>query len=117
MGERLKDYLAYAAALAARTDVLTAEERERLSRQMLVQIGFFQHERLVHLFVTLTFGILAVGAVLLAAFMPSTALFVLCALLLVLLVPYVRHYYLLENGVQKLYEDYDALCDPWKQRK
>lgn len=30
--------------------------------------------------------------------------------LLILLIPYVRHYYILENEVQKMYGQYDALC-------
>ena len=34
----------------------------------------------------------------------------LVALLLVLLVLYIRHYYILENGVQKLYVHYDFLA-------
>lgn len=29
---------------------------------------------------------------------------------LILLIPYVRHYYILENEVQKMYGQYDALC-------
>jgi hypothetical protein len=35
-----------------------------------------------------------------------TALFVA---LLILLIPYIRHYYLLENGVQKMYKQYDEM--------
>ena len=31
-------------------------------------------------------------------------------ILLILLIPYVRHYYILENEVQKMYGQYDALC-------
>ena len=29
---------------------------------------------------------------------------------LILIIPYVRHYYILENEVQKMYGQYDALC-------
>ena len=31
------------------------------------------------------------------------------AALLVLLIPYIAHYYLLENGVQKMYQQYDKI--------
>ena len=31
--------------------------------------------------------------------------------LLVLLIPYVMHYYLLENSVQKMYEQYDRMMN------
>ena len=75
----------------------------------LVQIGFFQHERLVHLIVTITFAILTMLAMLGCFLTDTPAMLVLTILCLVLLVPYVRHYYILENGVQRLYRDYDAL--------
>ncbi len=85
---------------------------ERLQKEkveLLTQIGFFQHERLVHLIVTALFAMLAiiVFVVAVTAFSPWSGLLLL--LLLVLLIPYIRHYYILENGVQRLYEYYDRL--------
>ncbi|MBD5113672.1 MAG: hypothetical protein HDT46_00480 [Ruminococcaceae bacterium] len=65
-----------------------------------INIGFFQHERLIHLIVTMTFALLTVISLGLTVseiyFLPLFVLF------LVLEVPYVFHYYRLENGVQKL---------------
>ena len=90
MGTRMKTMLSYYAKLAGGTwedgQPLTPEKAETAKKELLIQIGFFQHERLIHLIVL-----------------------VLSLLFLVLLIPYIRHYYLLENGVQKLYEYYDAL--------
>jgi len=63
----------------------------------------FQHERLIHLLVTLfvaLFAILAIGWLLLQ---PSLAAGALAALLLALTAGYLLHYYRLENGVQRLY--------------
>lgn len=63
----------------------------------------FQHERLVHLLVTLfvaLFALLSVGWLLVQ---PSVAAGALSALLLVLTAAYVVHYFRLENGVQRLY--------------
>ena len=87
----------------------TLEEKECQMKDLLIQIGFFQHERLVHLIVTITFAILTMLAILGTLFEPQPALFALVVLLLVLLIPYIRHYYILENGVQKLYRYYDCL--------
>lgn len=78
---------------------------------LLRQIVFFQHERLIHLIVTVTFALLAMLTLVGILFDPQPALFLLFFLLFVLLVPYIRHYYILENGVQKLYRYYDML---WK---
>ncbi len=72
-------------------------------------IRFFQHERLIHLIVTVLFAILTLGSFatfLLTQFLPIIVLFIL---FLLLLVPYIFHYYRLENGVQKLYGLYEEL--------
>ena len=68
-----------------------------------VRIGFFQHERLVHLLVTLTFGLgfLMMMGVTILTF--NYVLILVDLLLLTLLIPYIFHYFELENGVQKLY--------------
>jgi membrane-bound metal-dependent hydrolase YbcI (DUF457 family) len=67
------------------------------------RVGDFQHERLIHLLVTLfvaLFALLAVGWLLLQ---PSTGAALLAGLLLVLTAAYLLHYFRLENGVQRLY--------------
>jgi hypothetical protein len=114
MEKRLLNYLAYLDELEKGLGDMSAEEREGLRRELLVQIGFFQHERLIHLLVTVTFAImlmLAMLASLILAFF-SLSLYILILLFLVLLIPYIVHYYHLENGVQKLYSYYDALASP-----
>lgn len=63
----------------------------------------FQHERLIHLLVTLfvaLFALLAIGWFLVQ---PSAGAGALAALLLALTAGYLVHYYRLENGVQRLY--------------
>ena len=70
----------------------------------------FQHERLVHLLVTFFFAGLFLAS--LAAFLVTAAMGVamncllglLSLILFVLESAYIRHYYQLENGVQRLYE-------------
>ena len=83
----------------------------------LVQIGFFQHERLIHLLVTLAFALFTLGGIL--AVFPTGELcaIVLTVLFLVLLIPYIRHYYLLENEVQKMYAQYDYILQLCKRSK
>ncbi len=90
---------------------VSPEDKEAALADLLVQIRFFQHERLVHLLVTLLFALLFVGTTLFFSVFPSLPLFALDLLFLLLLVPYIRHYYILENGTQRLYALYDSL---WK---
>ena len=86
---------------------MSEQEKKQMLDDMLIQIGFFQHERLIHLIVTVTFALLTIIAIMGTLIVPQPALFALVLLLLVLLIPYIRHYYILENGVQKLYQYYD----------
>jgi Flp pilus assembly protein TadB len=67
------------------------------------RIGFLQHERLIHLLITLFFGLLFILLVLAVLAFGSVWLTLLVSLVAIMLVAYVWHYYLLENGVQKLY--------------
>ncbi len=107
MEKRLKNYLAWMEEL--NPERLSLQERDELRREVLVQIQFFQHERLIHLIVTVTFAILTVMSVLGFVATTQIGLLVLTGMFLVLLIPYIRHYYILENGVQKLYQYYDNI--------
>ena len=84
---------------------------DSLINEHLIQIGFFQHERLIHLIVTVLFAILEFLSLMMCMFFPGLGTFLLTAAVMVLLIPYIRHYYLLENEVQKMYVQYDGLQD------
>lgn len=109
MSNRMKQYLAYYQKVVTKNS-LTAEEAVREKEQLLIQIQFFQHERLIHLIVTALFAILTIISLLASLLIPKQpVLLALDLLFMILLIPYICHYYRLENGVQKLYEYYDRL--------
>ena len=108
MEKRLKKYLEYYGSYAG--GAKTPENREAFLKEMLVQIQFFQHERLIHLIVTVLFALLAVMSILGSLMIQELVVLLLCLMFFVLLIPYIRHYYILENGVQKLYKLYDEAC-------
>lgn len=107
MGKRMKDLLNYYQELAGQS--LSPDDSAAARSELLIQIQFFQHERLIHLIVTVLFALLTVITLLADLFLTEPLLLILSVFFIILLVPYIRHYYLLENGVQKLYEYYDAL--------
>lgn len=82
--------------------------KERLEYH-LIQIEQFQHERLIHLIVTALVGILAILFLLFGLLMENIGLLIAFIALLCLFIPYILHYYLLENNVQKMYSQYDKL--------
>ncbi len=82
---------------------------DAILEEHLVQIGFFQHERLVHLIVMITFALLQAISLFMLLMCFSWGILGLFLLILVLLIPYIGHYYLLENETQKMYEQYDEM--------
>ncbi len=76
------------------------------------KIGFFQHERLIHLMVTLTFAFFLLFEIFCLFMLPSSFLVagvLLVAIFFGLTIGYVMHYYFLENSVQKMYHMRDEM--------
>lgn len=90
--------------------------REKLTEH-LVQVGFFQHERLIHMIVTVTFALLEMLAIVLSVIAGSLFTLLLPVVILILLIPYIRHYYILENEVQKMYVQYDRMQSLLRQNQ
>ena len=107
MEKRLINYLVFMREFVTKDHSI--EESQKVYKDLMTQISFFQHERLIHLLVTLTFAILSITAVVACLFVQTLPLLIMTVLLICLLIPYIRHYYILENGVQELYRYYDHL--------
>ncbi|MGI6730766.1 MAG: hypothetical protein ACOX5F_02540 [Anaerovoracaceae bacterium] len=84
---------------------------EVLIKEHLVQISFFQHERFIHLIVTSLFAILEAMSIIMILISPVEITLIFSVAIAILLIPYILHYYTLENEVHKLYEQYDKM---WK---
>lgn len=78
----------------------------------LIKIRFFQHERLIHLLVTLFYAILFL--LFMSLGFVSYLFFIIAFILIVFLIFYIIHYFRLENGVQYLYKQYDILKEKYK---
>lgn len=109
MYKRLCDYISYidSATESEKLKKMSADEKEKLTKELLTQIQFFQHERLIHLIVTHMFALAAIIVLVAMVYFNTIPMLILFVLILVLLFPYIIHYYHLENGVQKLYTFYD----------
>lgn len=75
-----------------------------LSRFHRKMMQHFQAERLIHLIITMFWALFTMIMSITSIITKNTLFIVLAGLLIVLLVPYIIHYYKMENGVQKLYE-------------
>lgn len=107
MKKYFSEYIAFVAAALENGSTDLAELRS----EMLVKIGFMQHERLIHFLVTILFALLMFMSLIAFFVSENLGMLAAAALMLALLIPYIAHYYFLENGVQKLYALYDRVCE------
>lgn len=107
MKRRITAYLDYIDHLLEQEDV----DWEKEIKKHLVQIAFFAHERFVHLIVMVLFALCTILSILYLNFSGQMIILALTIAFLILLIPYIMHYYLLENSVQKMYTQYDKMMN------
>ena len=107
MKKRIVAYLEYIDELLKNEEANFDWDKE--IEKHLNQIAFFSHERLVHLIVFALVAVCTVISILAMVISEQIIIFPLVVLLFVLLIPYCMHYYLLENSVQRMYDQYDEM--------
>lgn len=107
MTKQVKEYLEHL-RLFLEAEHSTEEYALELER-LRVRIGFFSHERLIHLLVTLAFAIFFLLTLFQVMNSGTPVLFLLAVMFLALLIPYIKHYFFLENSVQKMYLIYNRI--------
>lgn len=80
---------------------------DEIMENHLRKISFFQHERLIHLLVTLFYAIITIFF--LSLTMISLIFVPIAIIVMIFLILYIYHYFYLENGVQYMYKQYDKL--------
>ena len=92
-------------------DILDSDKeiKQDFIKKHLIKIDFFQHERFIHLLVTLFYAVIFLIFIGLSyihwIFLP------IALILMIFLICYVLHYFHLENGVQYLYKQYDKMLE------
>ncbi len=103
MKESLKEYNEYLDKVIESKKI---EKKDELLEEILIQIKFFQHERIVHLIVTFMTALATILFLFFSVLLESIGMTLLFIITFCLFVPYIFHYYYLENGVQALYKKY-----------
>ena len=81
------------------------ENKNIEKEEILITIDFFQHERLIHLLITLFYAIISL---IFLALISISYIFIIPTIpLFIFLIFYIIHYFKLENRVQHLYKLYD----------
>ena len=109
-GIRIKDYCA-----GHETYVLNRlEANDALDALLLLherKLNWLQHERLVHLIVLSVIAVLFLFTVWLFIALANPFVLILIGIVLILLLAYIRHYFFLENTVQRWYTLYDRISE------
>lgn len=104
MREYMKSYIA---SIDQYVDAKKYKDIQEIIRGHLIKIQFFQHERFIHLCVTLFYALLTL--IFLTLTILSWIFIPIAVIVMVFLILYIYHYFYLENGVQYMYKQYDKL--------
>ena len=118
MTQYIKAYLSYIESfIKNRLETASDEEIEKVLSEFETKIAYFQHERLIHLIVTMFFALFTLMQFALIFMIRDvwdliiTAVFLMAVILLCVLIGYICHYYFLENSVQKMYRLRDKIIE------
>jgi len=104
MIDYMNNYMEYIKTILKKEDI-----NESIKKDFIEHIQFMQHERLIHLLVTMLFASLLMFGFIIMLIYFSWILVVFTAIIFIVEIFYIFHYYRLENGVQKMYRLYDEL--------
>ncbi|MCM1577405.1 MAG: hypothetical protein NC078_01230 [Ruminococcus sp.] len=106
MGNYIKAYMKAVDKAIEKDDT----DFEALKREQLVQIEFIQHERIVHLIVTVMCCLLLFLGLEIFFMTGLLAIMAVNVILLVLVFSYLMYYCFIENRTQQLYRQYNRIC-------
>ena len=86
-----------------------ARDKKVKKEELLTNIKFFQHERLIHLLVTIFLGIATILFFQIGIQNELILFLIIGIITLILFIFYIVHYYFLENSVQELYRHYNNI--------
>jgi len=106
MKKELKKYLTYIRDIDKEDKI---KDKEKVLEELIKQIEFTQHERLIHLIVTVFVGLSTLILLGLGMITESISFIVVSLITLILFMFYIFHYYFLENTTQEFYKHYFSI--------
>ena len=98
-------------------DSLNEEGKKAYLEEYTTKLTFFMHERLIHLIVTVLFAVMEIISITAMSIYTNLVSIVLSVMFMILLIPYVMHYYFLENSVQEMYKIRDRILSKMESIK
>ena len=106
MKNEIKKYLTYIRDIDKEDKI---KDKDNVLEELIYQIKFIQHERLIHLIVTVFVGISTLILLGVGIIAESIGFIFVSLMTLILFFFYIVHYYFLENSTQELYKHYFSI--------
>lgn len=111
MKKQIQEYINYC------NNIKEANINKDLIEDIKTHIVFFQHERLIHLLITLFVALCSIIFFVISLFHENILIVILFFLFIILFIPYILHYYFLENNVQSIYLIYKEINNKYQTKK
>ena len=106
MKNEIKKYLTFIRDIDKEDKI---KDKDNVLEELIYQIKFIQHERLIHLIVTVFVGISTLILLGVGIIAESIGFIFVSLMTLILFFFYIVHYYFLENSTQELYKHYFSI--------
>ncbi|MCL2110416.1 hypothetical protein FWH30_02455 [Microgenomates group bacterium] len=102
MEKQIKDFYQQLVQLQDSHSAASPAKTTLTAKIIRSRIRDFQHERLIHLLVTLFFGLLLFLSFIFSSLNDNLIFWILTAIVTILEIFYIKHYFILENTLQKI---------------
>ncbi len=109
MGKRVQKYLEFIKAFDI--NGCSREEASRMRDEMTEQMDLFVRERLNHLILIIAIAILTMMCYICVQVSNNTVFMLLAMILILLLIPLIRLYFVMDSCIQSIYEYYDRITE------
>ncbi len=107
MGKRIQTYVEFIKAFDI--NGCSKEEAYRMRDEMTEQMDLFIRERLNHLLLIIAIAVLTMMCYICVQVSNSTVFMILAMILIMLLIPLIRVYFIMDSSLQTIYEYYDRI--------
>ncbi len=109
MGKRIQNYVEFIKTFDI--NGCSKEEAVRMREEMTEQMDLFIRERLIQLLLIIAIALLTMMCYICVQVSNSTIFMLLAMLLIILLIPLIRLYFIFDTGLQSIYEYYDRITE------
>lgn len=109
MGKRIQKYVEFVKAF--NINGCSREEAVKMRDEMMEQMNIFLKERLIYLLMIIAIAVLTMMCYICVQVSDSTVFMLLAMILIILLLPLIRLYFVIDGGIQTIYEYYDRIAE------